>query len=122
MNPQEALALLAPGLEAERAPLKLEDIADMLARHEQTGAILYSGQRSAIFTWVEACADGELVLHVGPAGGDLDEILAALPVLEARNRERGITQIMIEAGRQGWTRALKPYGYDHYSTILRKLL
>lgn len=122
MSPEAALALLAPGLEAERPLLHLADIADMLSRHEQTGAVLYTGERSAIFTWVEACADGELVLHVGPAGGDLGEIMAALPELEARNRARGITQIMVTAGREGWARMLKPHGYEHYSTTLRKII
>ena len=58
---------------------------------------------------------------VGPAAGDLNEIIEALPHLEEWARGEKCTQALV-TGRRGWVRALAPHGYEEYATVLRKLL
>ncbi len=95
-------------------------IDDVRADVEQGRSTLWSGERSCVLVsrmpfGRETLADGWL------AGGELDEIMQAIPRIEDWARIVGCTQAHI-AGRRGWERALRPLGYDHYATTVRKLL
>lgn len=53
------------------------------------------------------------------AGGDLAELLDLTPSIEAWAKAQGCTKIY-EAGRPGWTKALKPLGYAPLHTVVWK--
>ncbi len=83
---------------------------------------LLTAPRSVIFVTVnDHLRAGERVVNVGPAAGDLEEIIEALPHLEGWARQEGCTQVMVH-GRRGWVRALAKHGYDEYQVLTRKLL
>ena len=104
----------------DRDVLTPEDFAERL---ESGAAQLWRGERSAIMLQrTEYHRSGEVVMEAGPASGDMDEILAAVPRLEDWAREIGCTQVHVHAGRKGWERALREQGYEVHQVILRKLL
>lgn len=53
------------------------------------------------------------------SGGDIDEIKAALPAIEAWGKKQGCSRAIIN-GRKGWQRALRDYA--HSAVILTKEL
>lgn len=84
-----------------------------------TATIVY-GARSAVFVRWEHDAG---VAECGPATGDVDEIVSELrPLIEAEAARIGLREIHIQAGRSGWSRALRPFGYEEAAVILRKTL
>jgi hypothetical protein len=67
-------------------------------------------------------AVGERVCDVWLAGGDLDELLhVGRPYVERWAKAAGCTQNHI-IGRPGWARVLKPFGYEPYALITRKII
>lgn len=110
----EAWALLAEAL-AEHPHVT---VADLQAELGGGNAFLWLGRHSAVFTRIN---DG--VCEMGPVGGDVAEMLKeALPRIEAFARETGCSEMFVQAGRQAWSRALRPYGYEEAAVILRKRL
>ena len=106
-----------------------EDARDVLTpddfqeRIDSGAAQLWQGERSAIMLQrTEYHRSGEVVMEAGPASGDMDEILAAVPRLEDWARSIGCTQVHVHAGRKGWERALRAQGYEVMQVILRKVL
>jgi hypothetical protein len=53
------------------------------------------------------------------AGGDLTEILAMVPGMEAFARLNGCSRSIVE-GRKGWEKALRAGGYGFMSVKLEK--
>lgn len=121
MTYEDALSLLA---EALADPRPITTVADLdLELRTSPAATLWTGERSVVFLRIEDCENGERVLNAAPAAGDLREILEhGTADVETYARETGCTQILIQAGREGWERALKPYGYEQVAIILRKVL
>jgi|JI9StandDraft_1071089.scaffolds.fasta_scaffold154827_3 hypothetical protein len=66
-------------------------------------------------------SNGERVIDAWLGGGDMNEMLQKTPELEAWGRSVGCTQAHV-MGREGWTRALAPLGYERYCTTVRKML
>ena len=94
----------------------IEDVEAAIADGE---AHFWPGARSAIVTqfWLFPKARA---LNFWLAGGDLDEIVEALrPAIEDWARQRGCDRLVI-AGRPGWARALKTFGYSPLWTALGK--
>jgi len=90
---------------------------------ESPHAGLWRGEKSAIFMRVWSAETGEIVMEMAPAGGDLTEIVdVGVPQLEAWAKSVGVTQVVIQAGRDGWERVMKPRGYDRAAVVLRKVL
>ncbi len=114
-----AAALIAPAI-ADTRPLWT---LDGLRRDYEAGvAKLWTSDRSAIlFSFTDYLDTGERVIEVGPAGGDLAEIMAHLSWFEAEARRVGATQAHI-TGRRGWARQLRELGYEEWATIVRKIL
>lgn len=120
MTPEAALELLRPALDKERPLLRVEDLRLILAKNE---GVLWMGERSAIFTQCTAYPlVAEFVCEAGPAAGDLKEIEAMIPGIEANARQWGCTQAMVYAGRSGWRRTMQAHGYEHFQTVWRKIL
>jgi len=94
------LAALEPGCARED-----ELVAELTAGQAQ----LWAGARCALVTQCVRDPSG-LSLHVWLAGGDLDEILALRPGLEAWGRAMGCTRLTLN-GRKGWARVLRPHGF-----------
>lgn len=86
----------------------------------QNRAQLWPGARAAIVTEIQDYP-GERVLQALWAAGDVDEIIALIPGLESFGRLMGCTSVLVE-GQKAWQRVLKPHGYGHWSTTLRKAL
>lgn len=114
-----AAPILAPAI-ADKRPLWT---IDGLRRDYEAGvAKLWLGQKSAaLFSFTDYLDTHERVIEVGPAGGDLAEIMAHVPWFEAEARRVGATQAHI-TGRRGWARQLKELGYEEWATIVRKIL
>ena len=98
--------------------LKIEDVEAALSKGE---AILWPGQKCAIVSEFVTYPSGERASQVMSAGGDLDEILAMIPGMEAFARLNGCSQSIVE-GRRGWERVLKASGYGFLSVKLEKAL
>lgn len=62
------------------------------------------------------------VCEAGPMAGDVAELLGDVPQVEAFARHCGAKEMHIQAGREGWARALAPHGYEVAAVILRKAL
>lgn len=94
------LAALEPGCGDEASLL-----ADLAAGRAQ----LWMGEAAALVT--QCVVDGRgPCLHVWLAGGELEDILAMRPGVEAWARARGFERVTIN-GRRGWSRVLRRYGY-----------
>jgi len=103
----------------DRPIWRLQDLADMAKAGQ---AVIWRGDASALFLRLDDYPNGERLIEVGPAGGNLEEILASVPKIEAWARSVGCTQAHVHAGRRGWGSVLKSQGYEVFSTCLRKLL
>ena len=93
------------------------EIVEHLAKGQ---AQLWAGERCAFVTQVR---DGETrFLHVWLAGGDMDELLIEMrPQIEAFAKVAGCSDIIM-AGRKGWVRTMRKYGYADVWVALRKEL
>jgi hypothetical protein len=113
---------MIPGLKAalgERPVLTEQDIADMVGTGEAREWPLPSG---GILVRQIPYDSGEVVLHGGPAGGDREEIIGAIPRIEEWARGNGVTQIHVHMGREGWRKDFAAMGYEVYQVIMRKVI
>lgn len=114
MTHEEVVAGLAQAIDGH----PFVSIDGLLGEVERGEAAIWVGERSAVF-WRPS--DG--VIECGPATGDVQEILAVFrPAIEAWGRDHGCHEIFIQAGRQGWARVLRSWGYEEAAVILRKRL
>lgn len=120
MTYEQALTMLAEALADPHPTMTVADID----RDLRAGAgTLWHTDKSVIFLRVEQYENGERTLWAAPAAGDLQEILEqGTADVEQLARDNGCTQVLIQAGRDGWERALEPYGYAPVAIILRKVL
>ena len=93
-----------------------ELLADIIAGR----AVLWTGAASAMVTQIVTEASGKCI-HAWLAGGDLREIIAMVPGIEAWARTSGCTHATV-MGRPGWARALRPQGYRQCGAELKKVL
>ena len=101
---------------------KIDDIEAMLKRPHNP-AQFWPGKTCALVTEVQQHGT-EKVLFCWAAGsekGDMAEILALAPGIEAVGRLMGCSYAMSE-GRSGWQKIMKPYGYEVASVVLKKAL
>lgn len=82
--------------------------------------MLWPGDRAAILTECVIRPEGRF-LHCWLAGGDLHELMALRPGIEAWGRAMGCEIASIE-GRRGWDRIFRPFGYERVEDELRKVL
>lgn len=94
--------------------------ADLVADIEAGRAQLWPGCVSAVVTQCVVETDSRC-LHAWLAGGDLAEIVAMIPGIEAWGRAMGCDHATV-TGRRGWTRALRRLGYVRVDAELRKAL
>lgn len=120
MEYARALELLSEALADPHPTLTVADIDRALRAGEGT---LWHTDKSVIFLRVDPYENGSRVLWAAPAAGDLQEILEqGTADIEQLARDNNCTQVLIQAGRDGWERALEPYGYAPVAIILRKVL
>ncbi|WP_304171446.1 hypothetical protein [Phenylobacterium aquaticum] len=94
--------------------------AELLADLRGGRAQLWAGERAAMVTQVADETAGR-ALHVWLAGGDLSDILALKPGVEAWGRAQGCDYVTIN-GRRGWARILRSDGFTRIGDELRKRL
>lgn len=94
--------------------------AELLEDLDSGGAQLWPGERAAMVTQSVTDAGGPC-LHVWLAGGELAEILALKPGVEAWARAQGCLRVTID-GRPGWTRVLRRHGYARRGAELERRL
>lgn len=94
------------------------NVDDLFAELDRGEAVWWRGERSDVFVRIDRG-----VCEMGPVAGELDEMLGkALPEIEEWARQNGCTEMHVQAGREGWERALAPHGYECAAVILRKRL
>ncbi len=108
-------AWLLPALQAECAS-EAELLEDILSGRAQ----LWAGEAAAMVTQ-RVCEDGVRRLHVWLRGGDLAQLLAMRPGIEAWARGQGCKRITID-GRAGWSRVLRRLGYAAIGNQLQRTL
>lgn len=96
----------------------IDELEQRIATHR---AYLFAGKNAAVVGQVEPYPGGAQAMQISWACGDLDEILALAPGIEAMARMVGCT-VMIVEGQKGWERLLKPHGYAFFSTTVAKEL
>ena len=94
--------------------------AELLSHIASGRAQLWAGRGAALVT-ERVCDAGVHSLHVWLAGGELSEILALRPGIEAWARAQGCQFITID-GRPGWARVLRTHGYVGDGDLLRGTL
>lgn len=94
------------------------DLADLERKIGQGRAYLFPGVGAAV-VGEKVAYPGETVFQTLWAVGDVEEILALTPGIEAFARLIGCASMLVE-GRRGWERSLKHLGYDFWSITLRK--
>lgn len=108
------MAALATGTDAA---LTADDLwARVLSGHAQ----FWPGPTSVMVTTLHHDERGRFI-HVWLGGGNLRDLLAVQPGVEAWARTQGCTFASID-GRKGWARALKRSGFNTYGHELRKEL
>lgn len=93
-----------------------EVIAELAANRAQ----LWPGERSAMVTMLNNTPEGRC-LHIWLAGGDMHELVAMTPGLEAWGRQQGCHYANIH-GRRGWERVGRNLGWYAHDGELRKRL
>jgi hypothetical protein len=80
------------------------------------------GEGAGLVVEVKRYPGGARAVHALVAAGDLQEIATKLRAeAEAWGRDRRCTFALVES-REGWTRALKQYGYNTHQISVRKVL
>jgi hypothetical protein len=112
---EQCRAWLLPALEPEDG-----DEAGLVTDLISGRARLWPGERAALVTQCLNEHEGAC-LHVWLAGGDLSDILAMRPGIEAWARAQGCVAVTLD-GRKGWTRALRGFGYVRHAHELKRML
>jgi hypothetical protein len=99
----------------------LEDVteAEILEELRAGRVQLWRGERSAMLTQLVAAPEPYILVWLG--GGELDELMALRPGVEAWARAQGARAARIN-GRRGWARALRGAGFARCDGELRKVL
>ena len=88
----------------------------------QCKAQFWRTDNAALVTEFKAYPAGAVDIHVVIAAGDMREIIEVLaPLAEDMGRANGCIAATVES-RAGWAKALKPYGYEAFQTVVRKEL
>ncbi len=103
---------LVPALEDATEP---EILGELAAGRAQ----LWRGERSAMLTQLVSADEPYILVWLG--GGDLQELIAMRPGVEAWARAQGARAARIN-GRRGWVRALRRAGFAAADGELRKAL
>lgn len=85
----------------------------------QGKAIFLPGKNAAIVAEKVTYDGGRSVLQCLWTVGELSEVIALSPGLEAMGRIMGCSQMLVE-GREGWKRVLASHGYRPWSITLTK--
>ena len=93
-------------------------MGDIEEKLRQGTARLLLTENSAAVIWVDHYPQRK-ALTVAFAGGNLDDILAHIPGVEAYAKQLGVDQIDIY-GRKGWERVLNRHGFRQTSTIMSR--
>lgn len=109
----------APWIEAAlEYAMGTHTIADVYEMVRDGECQFWPGERSASVTQILEFPRLKR-MHMWLCGGDMSEILDILPSAEAYGAARGCTQFTT-AGRPGWDRVMRPFGYVPAGRICMK--
>ena len=94
-------------------------VDDLEAKVLSHRAILFAGKGSAIVGETTAYPGGALAMQLLWACGNVEEIVALLPGIEALARIQGCDRMIVE-GPRAWERVLKSSGYGFFSATVTK--
>jgi hypothetical protein len=106
---------------AEAMDMSFDSMEDLERLVLQGRLQFWPGKDCALITEVHTYPGGERVVQAKWAAGDLAELAALSPGVEAFGRAHGCTTALIE-GRSGWVKQLKALGYQPWSVTLKKKL
>lgn len=110
-----------PLIEAALARDGLERFEEVEAAVASGAAQLWPGHSSCFVTRVEDYPTGARVMQAWLSAGELGELVEVQrPMIEGQAREWGCTHALVEGGRPGWQRVLRPHGYAFQGVILLK--
>lgn len=96
----------------------VEDLESKVLSHR---AFFFPGKNCACCGEIVTFPSGKKVMQFTWAVGDMEELVAMEPGVAAVCRLLGCDETLVE-GRAGWTKVLKPLGYEPFSVSLRKAL
>lgn len=70
---------------------------------------LWTNETAALVTEITVYPTGLRVINAWLAGGQLDGIMALVPIIEAWAKAKGITRASVASGRPGWGKKLPGY-------------
>jgi hypothetical protein len=109
---------LEAALEHDGGHYGIEDVWREVAAGSAT---FWPGRRAAVITQFWNFPRARTCNH-WLAGGDMAELLGEMqPAIDDWARANGCTEMTI-AGRPGWVRAMKPFGFEPIFTVIRKRL
>lgn len=108
----------AEAMEDDASLYTIEDLEQRIATRR---AFLFAGKESAVVAEVVDYPGGAKAMQMLWSCGDLGEIVALAPGIEAMARMVGCTKMIVE-GQKGWERVLKPHGYQFFSVTIAKEL
>ena len=96
----------------------IEDLEQKIAHRR---AFFFPGKNAALVGQIEVYPGGASVFQVLWACGELEELVAMAPGVEAMARMMGCGAVLIE-GEPAWQKVLKDHGYELWSVTLHKAL
>jgi hypothetical protein len=96
----------------------IEDLEQKIASRQ---AFFFPGAGSAMVGEIQVYPTGKKVFQVTWAVGEVGELVAMAPGVEAVMRMMGCSGILIE-GERAWEKVLEPHGYKPFSTTIYKAL
>lgn len=99
----------------------LYTIEDLEQRIATRRAFLFAGKDAAVVAETVDYPGGAKAMQTLWACGDLAEIVALSPGIEAMARMVGCSKMIVE-GQKGWERVLRSHGYEFFSTTVVKEL
>lgn len=94
----------------------IEELEDRIAAKQ---AIFFPGQTCALVGEIIRYPTGIKVMHITWVVGEMAEILAMAPGVEAVARMMGCSKMLCE-GREGWRKPLEAMGYKFFSVTVTK--
>ena len=96
----------------------VEDLEEKILTHR---AFFFPGKNCACVGEIHIFPSGKKVMQFTWAVGDMEELVGMEPGVAAVCRLLGCDETLVE-GRAGWTKVLRPLGYEPFSVSLRKAL
>lgn len=123
MTPEQRLERAIPHIERslERSNPDETTLADILDALHEGQAHLWENEQAAAVTSFFQTARLSLDELVWAAGGEMAALMEILEKGAEWLSQNGFDRLMIEDTRKGWAKALKPYGFELKTVLVKEL-